>query len=223
MLDKNKICFITCVTSDLYYEEALLYLRQIKLPSNMSAEYISIKEAASMAAGYNEAMKKSNAKYKVYMHQDFFLTNRDAVIKILEVFNAEQAIGMIGLAGCIKVPPSGVWWQADSVGMMYHSCVPESICPIVYGDIDSDYAIVQAIDGVFMVTQYDLVWREDIFHGWHFYDISQSMEFYRAGYKVVVPKQENCWGIHATEDKKLDDHYRILQKKFLKEYTKEIL
>ena len=49
------------------------------------------------------------------------------------------------------------------------------------------YTEVEAVDGLFIATQYDVKWREDIFDGWDFYDISQSEEFHRAGYKVVVP------------------------------------
>lgn len=48
-----------------------------------------------------------------------------------------------------------------------------------------------------MATQYDLPWREDIFHGWHFYDISQCMEYRRAGYKIIVPAQTPNWVIHS--------------------------
>lgn len=40
---------------------------------------------------------------------------------------------------------------------------------------------VTAIDGMFMATQYDISWREDLFDGWDFYDISQSCEFTRGG------------------------------------------
>ena len=224
MLDKNKICFITCVTSEMYYEEVLLYLRQLRIPGNMSVEYISIRNAKSMTSGYNKAMKQSNAKYKIYLHQDFFLTNKEAINELMELFQSDVSIGMIGLAGCVRLPASGIWWKAEKcLGMLYHSYVPESICQTIYGQIDNVYSVVQAIDGVFMATQYDLIWREDMFLGWHFYDISQSIEFYRAGYKVVLPKQEKCWGIHATGEKELGIDYRQWRNKFLEEYGLEIL
>ena len=64
--------------------------------------------------------------------------------------------------------------------------------------VRGDYEKVRAIDGFIMVTQYDLVWREDLFQGWHFYDVSQSMEFEKAGYEVGVPKQTSPWCLHDT-------------------------
>ncbi len=45
------------------------------------------------------------------------------------------------------------------------------------GNVKNDYEQVRVIDGLIMVTQYDLPWREDLFLGWHFYDVSQCLEF----------------------------------------------
>ncbi|MBQ3971332.1 MAG: glycosyltransferase [Selenomonadaceae bacterium] len=49
-----------------------------------------------------------------------------------------------------------------------------------------------------MMTQYDVPWRYDLFHGWHFYDISQSMEFRKRGYRIVVPGPYDIWCIHDS-------------------------
>ena len=55
---------------------------------------------------------------------------------------------------------------------------------------------VEAVDGLLMMTQYDVNWRQDLFHGWDFYDVSQSFEFRRAGYQVAVPYQQAPWVLH---------------------------
>ena len=46
--------------------------------------------------------------------------------------------------------------------------------------------------------------KEDVLDGWDFYDISQSLEMKKHGYKVVVPFQKNAWcykdcGCHDVE------------------------
>ncbi len=64
--------------------------------------------------------------------------------------------------------------------------------------VNGDYEKVQAIDGLIMITQYDIEWREDLFKGWHFYDVSHSLEFQKAGYEVGVPKQISTWCLHDT-------------------------
>ena len=50
---------------------------------------------------------------------------------------------------------------------------------------------VEALDGIILCTQYDVTWREDIFDKWHFYDVSQCMEFLRRGLRAVVLPSEH--------------------------------
>lgn len=215
---KEKIAFITCVNDAAVYREALLYLRHLRLPGGWQAEYIPISGAASMTAGYNQAMQASNAKYKIYLHQDAFLVYPDAVMECIKIFEQNPKVGMIGLAGCKKLPDSGVWWQAEKTyGLVAHALEPESLQVTDYGKVAAAFQPVQAIDGVFMATQYDLPWREDIFRAWHFYDISQSLEFGRQGYEVVIPQQQEPWCVHACGRKPIGDyhHWREI---FIREY-----
>ena len=69
-LDDSKVAFITCVNSEDWYSECRLYLEHLELPAGMTAEFIPVHGAASMCAGYNTGMQQSDAKYKVYLHQD---------------------------------------------------------------------------------------------------------------------------------------------------------
>lgn len=219
MKDNSKICFITCVNDDVYYEEILLYLQQLSIPLGMTAEFIAVREAKSMAAGYNAAMKKSNAKYKIYLHQDCFLLNKNAIKIIIELFQADSEVGMVGLVGCKKIPDSGIWWEAEEkLGKLVHADFPENIYRSVYGDFKAEKMDVEAVDGFFMATQYDISWREELFDGWHFYDISQCLEFQRHGYKIVIPRQMEAWALHATGDKILGTEYNNFRKVFLQEY-----
>ena len=78
---------------------------------------------------------------------------------------------------------------------------------------------MEALDGLLMATQYDVPWREDLFTKWDFYDISQSQEFLRAGYKVVVPNQEEPWCIHDDGFFNLKNYY-VSRKIFVDEYKK---
>ena len=50
MTDASKIAFITCVNDEEKYGECLLYLRHLRIPDGMEAEYIPVRGAASMAA-----------------------------------------------------------------------------------------------------------------------------------------------------------------------------
>ena len=218
-MDDKKICFISCVNDLSCYRECLLYLQHLLLPSDMQAEYLSVEHADSMAAGYNQAMRQSDAKYKIYLHQDVFLLHKDILTQCIHFFINHPACGMIGLAGCEKLPASGIWWKArKQYGTIAHAYEPEEIRIKVFGETSSIHA-VEAIDGLFMATQYDICWREDILQGWHFYDISQSMEFWRHGMRVVVPAQAEPWCVHACGEKDLGDDYWHYRDVFQAEYV----
>ena len=79
---------------------------------------------------------------------------------------------------------------------------------------------MDAIDGFLMVTQYDLPWREDLFDKWDFYDCSQSMEFIRQGYRVVVPNMKAPWCVHDCGFINLEN-YDTERQKYVAEYLGE--
>ena len=221
--DENKICFITCVNDEEWYSECLLYLKHLDIPDGMQAEYIGIRGAASMAAGYNQAMQQSDAKYKVYLHQDTLLVKKDFVSGIKNIFQ-DESIGAIGVIGCKNLPASGIWWDGmRTFGRVLHACEAESIVDSELQEPRGEYTPVEAVDGLLIAIQYDIPWREDLFTGWHLYDTSQCKEFARRGYRVVVPNQtDGFWCIHCPKEKPLAPEYKGYQKAFLDEYGDEL-
>ena len=47
------------------YGEAFSYLQKLIIPEGFEMECLAVREADSMASGYNEAMHSSDAKYKI--------------------------------------------------------------------------------------------------------------------------------------------------------------
>ena len=171
-------------------------------------------------------MKQSDAKYKVYLHQDVFIINKNFIEDILKIFN-DKKIGLIGMIGAEKIPTNAIWWEANKrCGKVYNKndqSINSKLRILDFGDINEKYKYVQAIDGLIMVTQYDIEWRDDIFDGWQFYDISQSAEFLRKEYDVVVPKQDNPWVIYDCDILDIQNaEYNYYREKFLDEYSKDI-
>ena len=78
--DDKKICFIICANNEMFLEESIFYISQLDIPEGYSIDVISIAEAVSMAAGYNEGMQASDAKYKVYLHQDVFIFSQSYTV-----------------------------------------------------------------------------------------------------------------------------------------------
>ena len=218
----TRIAFITCVNKPELYAEALLYMKQLRLPDGMEAEFIPVTGAESMCSGYNQGMAKTSAAYKVYVHQDALIVNKNFVFDLLKIFAADD-VGIVGMIGARKLPASGVWWDAmRTYGRVLHACEPECVVETACMEPSGEWLEVEALDGLLLATAVDVPWREDLFDGWHFYDVSQCKELARRGFKTVVPRQDNCWCIHCPKEKPLDKAYKGYNKIFLKEYGKEL-
>lgn len=122
------------------------------------------------------------------------------------------------MVGTKKLPDTAVMWQTkERVGALRASII-ETFDDRFDIDIKKSYIEVEAVDGLLIVTnRHDINWRTDVFDGWDFYDISQSTEYRRKGYKVVVPHQKQPWVLHdyGFLDMKGYNKYRL---KYISEY-----
>lgn len=215
--NEKEVCFILCSNNAAYTEECIHYIRHLNVPEDFSIDVLAVEDAVSMTAGYNEAMRYSQAKYKVYLHQDTFIINPDFIQDFLSVFQQDERIGMIGVIGAPKLPYSGIMWEGERCGVIYSSKMDQTIeCRHGLNTLTE----VEAVDGLLMITQYDIPWREDLFDKWDFYDCSQSFEFIRRGYKVVVPRMQAPWCLHDSGAVSLDN-YETERWKFISEYYPE--
>jgi len=218
MLRKDKVDFIVCYNNELYLKECMKYISFLEIPDGIEIDVIGIAEADSMASAYNAAMDESNAKYKVYMHQDVFILNRNFIKDILYTFQTNENYGMIGVLGSTDFVEDANYWKKWNTGTIYACDSLKSM----HIDFQEETALnmltpVVAIDGMIMITQYDLHWKEDKFKGFDFYDISQSTEFYRLGYKVGVLYQKTPWCYHDCGHSKFEQ-YDKNRKIFCDEY-----
>ena len=82
-MDNHTIAFIICSNNDMLLNGCLLFINNLAVPNDITVQTIVVKEAASMTSGYNEAMNSSDAKYKVYLHQDVLITSE--LLPLIEV------------------------------------------------------------------------------------------------------------------------------------------
>lgn len=204
-MNPKKICIIMCVNDQHMLEEAMYYINRLRIPEGFTLDLLTVQDAESITSGYNEAMRSSDAKYKIYMHQDVFLIYSDILGALLDIFENPQ-IGMIGLFGTKKIPQNGIFWCGPLVGQILQNKICDTT--LLSGSAPKEaWEEVAAIDGLFMATQYDIPWREDILNGWDFYDISQSLEFQNKGYRVAVPKSNTPWCLHAYALNNLSNYF----------------
>lgn len=193
-MNDRQIAFIMCVNDERQAEESEYYIRCLNVPESYGLDVIKVREAPSMTAGYNAAMQSSDSRYKVYLHQDTRIIDPDFINRMLEVFERDKTIGMLGCVGCLKLPVNGQAVGHWDIGTVYHNCIPQKLT--LSQDVGRHPVEVEALDGLLLATAQDIRWREDLFDGWDFYDVSQCLEMKRAGYKIVVPFQERPWCYH---------------------------
>ena len=218
-MNSSKISFIICANSESALHECEIYIRQLEIPAGYTINILPIRNASSMAEGYNTGMLQSDAKYKVYLHQDVLILNRHFLPDTLKIFHDNPQIGMIGMVGTKQLHKNGCMWS----NLMRTGAIRSHFLTTSddYFDIpipgNRTFTPVEAVDGLLMMTQHDLLWRSDLFTGWDFYDVSQSKEFTRAGYRIAVPHQDTPWVLHDSGFMNLEN-YHIYRKTYLEEY-----
>lgn len=202
MMNEKTILVVVCVNNEELFKQCERQIQNIFIPPGHHVQTLPIRDVKSMASAYNQAISHP-AKYKVYLHQDTFLINRNIFFDLISLFTANEKLGLLGVTGCQYVPKNGIWWEGRNlVGQVleYKRGNYQLLSFEQEFYEKKSFIPVQAIDGLFMATQYDLPWREDLFDGFHFYDVSQSFEFRKAGYLVGIPDQTKPWCLHYSRD-----------------------
>lgn len=217
--------FVICVNDESLYGKCRQHIDRLLVPEGFQVHTLTIKQAASMTSAYNQAAAYP-AKYKIYMHQDTFVVERRLLFHLLALFAGDPALGMVGMTGSLDLPENGIWWESERLVGQVVEYRKESyrLLKFPLGHEPGTSALpVKAIDGLFMATQYDVPWREDLFRGFHFYDVSQSIEFQLAGYTVAIPYQEAPWCVHYCGDEFNAPAYEGDRKIFTAFYSRTVL
>ena len=202
-MNEQKICFILCVNEPLVAEEAVVYINNLKVPDGFEVETVLLKDIINKAEAYNKAMKMSDAKYKVYLREDVRIINQNFIGHVIQLFKNYSKVGMLGAVG--RQNPRSVssdivsYKNGVSYGKLFADYVDKrEVCN--YAAVENRYEEVLVLENYFLVTQVDVAWREDLFEECDFCEYSQSIEFWKAGYSVVVPQMEYPWCFVDNEE-----------------------
>lgn len=221
-LDSNSICFITSVTNQQIYTDCLKQIKQLIVPDDMNVEFIDIQQATSMTSAYNAAIRTSNAKYKVYLHQDVLILNQNLIGEVISLFQKNQQYGILGVIGAKSMSSDGIWWNSNHLSgkVVEYRNQPQIL---QFSQYDTQIVEAASLDGLILITQYDIPWREDLFTNWHLYDSSQCFEFIRKGLKTgIIQQHDDPWVLHncGTREEFFKHPESYLQElsKFIEEY-----
>lgn len=205
-MDTKAIAFIISKNDEIRFGECVRYIRDLHVPEGYSIDILSIEEAESLPAAYNAAMESSDAKYKIYLHQDTLILHRELISDLLRIFAGDSSIGMIGLVGCRELSFDKDNCLNWDMGRAYLYGGGKVLDLDLRGGQDEEecHTSVKAINGFFMATQYDLTWQESTADGRYPYHILQCQEMLEHGRKVVIPWQAEPWCYHDQEDVRED-------------------
>lgn len=163
MVDKRKICFILCTNDEQQFQECMMYLSLLHVPDGYRTDVIAVTDALSLASGYNEAMHASDAKYKIYLHQDALIVEPFFLDYLISIFQRDSKVGMVGVLGAEILSKDGVMWHEQRCGNFY--CL-QDIINDGFKDVKHlkrGKKEVEVIDGFLMATQYDLLGEKTFF------------------------------------------------------------
>ena len=200
------------------YERCIAHINQLEVPAGMYTDVIAIREADCITEAYNAAMRESDAKYKIYLHQDLMITDERFIERVLRLFQDNPTIGICGVVGASEFPKSCIWWDGRMKGTFIDDHEAEGNFQEYRYEWDKEKPLdVDVLDGLILCTQYDVLWREDLLNKWHFYDASQCFEFRRQGYRVAVIPAEHSLVEHHCGVVSMDSYMEERQK-FYDEY-----
>jgi len=209
--NEKKFAFIICVNDEVLYNICLKHIESLHIPEGYTIEKIRTIGAKDISEAYNSAMKSSDAKFKIYLHQDTFIKNKNFLNDIRKIFTKDPAIGMIGMVGARRLPSNGIWfkdnwWYCYGKVLEYRrGGILQSILGplnkrkgrvVFFKKVRDEFMPVVVVDGLIMITQYDIPWRTDLYGGFLYYEGPHCIEFIKSGYKVVIPEQKEPWVMH---------------------------
>ncbi|SNR36604.1 glycosyltransferase [Lutibacter flavus] len=169
------------------------------IKSTVGCEYELIvidnsKNRYSIFEAYNIGIEKSKGLFLCFIHDDVLFHTQKWGIKINEIFQSDNKIGLIGIAGAkMKTKMPSAWWDCEEkyrvINILQH--FPNKIMEHwSTGFANQLLEEVVVIDGVFMAWRKDdeIKFNEKL-HGFHNYDLNLAFECKRFNYKIVVTNQ----------------------------------
>lgn len=192
MLDGNKICF-AIYDNGQTYSDNIVYISELYAADGMWPECMSAGQEGNKYEAYNEMMKASDAKYKVYCESDVYIVNKEFIRDAVDIFQADSTIGAISVKGEKYLPSGG----KETYGKVIFDSLEEGVYVKEYLPVENQWKEVDEIEDFFIITACDIPWNseeQDNCNKKHCRDLQ------RAGYKVVVAGQGKPWCIKEIRE-----------------------
>ena len=215
-MNEKKIAVIIYKTDKNSFDEAKKSASKLVVPNGYELEILTA-EGENKFSAYNSAMNQSDAKYKIYLDEHVIFLQKNILRRMLKIFQSNEKIGIIGVAGAIELSTSGMCLSSEK--RCGNFLTGKNKTRSSSKKFKDDFIEVDAVDGFFLMTQYDLNWRDDIFKDNYYGDTAQCIEFKRKNFKSVIVNFDEPVLWFKVDNFQISESYR---KKFLDEYSKDI-
>ncbi len=216
-MNDNKITFVVYKTDDEKSKSLIETLGEITIPNGYESNVLVVNggDISDKYQIYNKIIEINDSKYKIYLNENIELLSKDFLTDILDIFNSDESIGIIGFSGAIKLSTHGISLKSEKRCGKIYTGDSKELVDWSKSETEEKYQEVETVDNFFIATQYDIKWRDDLFIDDIFGETAQCLEFKRKGYKSVVVNQaepviwykENSFGVEAKDKEKFLDEY----------------
>jgi len=165
-----------------------------------------INNGESLTKCYNRGLKQAKNDIVVFCHDDIIIETKQWGKKLLKQFDANEHIGIIGVAGSKFMNTTGRWWddRKTMYGRVKHTHNGKSWLSSYSPDQGTDLVSVLNVDGVWFAIHKDRIKKgfDESVEGFHFYDVDFSFSNHLAGCGVAVTTKirVNHMSIGETND-----------------------
>lgn len=148
----------------------------------------------SITKAYNLGIKKSKFEYLLLVHEDILFHTTHWGQILLNIFNANRELGLIGIAGAkYKSKFPSAFWHTEkellNINLIQHY-PNKPTSHVKLGFVEDNVEEVVVIDGVFIALKKStgVQFNEEI-AGFHCYDLGISVDVLEKGYQIAVTNQ----------------------------------
>ena len=185
-----------------------------RLFAEVAHEIIVIRDARSLAEGYNRALRQARHGIVLLVHDDVTILSPDFAARLLLAISRHD---LVGVAGTRKLV-GGAWHLAGHPHLAGQIGMPGGdggYAVTLYEVMERETKGLQALDGLLLATHRDTALRlgfdEASFDGWHLYDLDFSLRASQEGLDCAA-----CNEILAVHDSQgtYDEQWRKYAQRF---------
>ncbi len=193
-----------------------------RLLAEVPHEIIVIRDARSLAQGYNRALGQARHDIVLFAHDDAGILSPDFAARLLRGLGRHD---FVGVAGTRKLA-GGAWHAAGYPHLAGQSGMPGGdggYVVTLYDVTERETKGLQALDGLLFATRREtalrLAFDEDRFDGWQLYDLDFSLRASQEGLDCA-----SCNDILVAHDSQanLDEDWRKYAQRFLDKHRSRL-